>query len=162
MGTLEQSFIRTIRLIRRLRAEDGCPWDRAHHFSDYLKMLLEEGRELQSALTTNDDDEIFSELGDTIWNAIYLLVLGEDERGYKMEEVLNKVCEKIISRHPHVFGSAVARTPDEVLKIWQQLKEQERRSRQKRSDRAARRVRGDAGSLPRRRKPRNQQPPGNH
>lgn len=126
MGTPEEAFKRVIALVRRLRSEDGCPWDREHHFRDYLRMLMEEAKELEAALELGDTEETRAELGDTVWNALYLLVLGEDELGYKMEEVLRSACEKIISRHPHVFGGEVARNPDEVLEIWRKVKEQEK------------------------------------
>jgi uncharacterized protein YabN with tetrapyrrole methylase and pyrophosphatase domain len=159
MGTVEESFLRVIRLVRRLRAEDGCPWDRAHHFPDYLKMLIEEARELQSAIADGDPAEIRTELGDTLWNAIYLLVLAEDELGFPIQDVLHQSCEKIIARHPHVFGSAQARTPDEVLEIWQKVKEQEKRAKERERRHGESQRRHTSRAKPRPQKPLDQSPP---
>jgi uncharacterized protein YabN with tetrapyrrole methylase and pyrophosphatase domain len=160
MRTVEEAFLRAIQLVRRLRADDGCPWDRAHHFADYLPMLVEEARELREALANEGDaDAIRGELGDTIWNALCLLVLAEDELGFKMEQVLHQSCEKIIARHPHIFGSATARTPDEVLQIWRRVKEQKRRATgRRRGPRESARGSGGRAKPRRRRLPKS--PPG--
>ncbi|MHA2611207.1 MAG: MazG nucleotide pyrophosphohydrolase domain-containing protein [bacterium JZ-2024 1] len=117
-----------IRLIEVLRGEKGCAWDRGHHFSDYLKMMREEMEELSRAYEQNSPEHIREELGDVLWNAIYLLCLAREEWNIMPEEVLRGVREKMVHRHPHIFGDIHLSTPEEVSQYWEKMKKKEKKS----------------------------------
>ncbi|MFN4181778.1 MAG: MazG nucleotide pyrophosphohydrolase domain-containing protein [bacterium] len=117
-----------IHLIEVLRGEKGCAWDRAHHFPDYLKMMQEELEELLQAYQQNSLERIREELGDVVWNAIYLLCLAQEEWNVMPEDVLREVREKMVRRHPHIFGDIRLSTPEEVWQYWQEAKKKEKKS----------------------------------
>ena len=117
-----------IQLIHVLRGEKGCAWDKAHHFSDYLKMMKEEMEELTQAYEQNSPELLREELGDVIWNAIYLLCLAQEEWNIVPEEVLREVREKMEHRHPHIFGDLRLSTPEEVSAYWEKMKKKEKES----------------------------------
>ncbi len=120
-------FQKVFEIIKILRSEKGCPWDKEQHFPTYARLLREELNELNSAIKDGKTDEIAEELGDVAWNCLYLLYLGEEEMNLKISRVLEGVLKKIVRRHPHVFGDTVAKTPEEVLIHWQRIKEKEKK-----------------------------------
>ncbi len=115
-------------VIKILRGEKGCAWDKAQHFADYLKMMQEETVELVEAYERKQLEQIREELGDVVWNAIYLLYLAKEEWGILPEKVLKQVREKMIKRHPHIFGERKLSTPEEVWEYWQEAKKKEKES----------------------------------
>lgn len=121
---------RLLDLVARLRAPDGCPWDRAQRLPDVRAYLLEEAHELAAAVDvaveTGDWDEIRGEAGDLLFQVAFLLRLAEEEDAFEAEAVLGGVHQKMVTRHPHVFGEAEATDAAAVTRAWERRKAQER------------------------------------
>lgn len=121
---------RLIDLVARLRAPDGCPWDREQRLPDVRAYLLEEAHELaaavDAAVTTGEWDEIRNEAGDLLFQAAFLLRLAEEEEAFEAGEVLRGIHEKMVVRHPHVFGEVEAEDAEVVSRLWETRKARER------------------------------------
>lgn len=113
-------------IIRMLRSPEGCPWDREQTHDTLRKYMVEEAHELIQAIEEGDDDAIISELGDVLLQVFLHAQIGEDDGYFQMEDVLESVAEKMIRRHPHVFGEAEATDSDHVVRNWQAIKEEEK------------------------------------
>lgn len=119
----------TRELIKRLRAENGCPWDRKQTPASMVKNLIEESYELQEAIHGGAPDEIAEELGDTWFQLVFLIHLLEEAHGLSFAEVAEANRRKMIRRHPHVFGSETAETVAEVNAHWARVKGEEKREK---------------------------------
>ena len=111
-----------------LRGPEGCPWDRAQDYDTLKGLLLEEAYEVVDAVTARDFDAIEDELGDLLFQVVFYSRLAEEEKRFRIDDVIERVHAKLVRRHPHVFGETRARTPEEALKSWLAVKESERRS----------------------------------
>lgn len=120
----EWSALREI--VAALRAPDGCPWDREQTHETLKRYVIEEAFELIQAIDEEDDDAIIEELGDVLLQVFLHAQIGEDNGYFSIEDVLQSISEKMIRRHPHVFGETEAHTADDVLVNWQAIKEQEK------------------------------------
>lgn len=116
-------------IIARLRAPDGCPWDRKQTAESLRKSLLEECNEAIAAIDNKDEENLCEELGDVLLVLGMIARIKEEEGKFNISDVLSGVNEKLIRRHPHVFGDAKASTPEEVLKLWNQVKEEEKKNK---------------------------------
>jgi tetrapyrrole methylase family protein/MazG family protein len=114
-------------LVRYLRSEDGCPWDREQSSADFAAFLGEETEELKQAIESGDDAHIAEELGDALFTALATAAAAEEEGRLSLEDVLRTVHEKMIRRHEHVFGEAMAKTPEEVMAVWKRVKDKEKK-----------------------------------
>ncbi|HTV60286.1 MAG TPA: nucleoside triphosphate pyrophosphohydrolase [Verrucomicrobiae bacterium] len=121
-------FARLMALQRRLRSPNGCPWDREQSHASLRKFLVEETYETLDAMDSGNVKEFASELGDLLLQIVFHSILAEESRAFTAAEVIESVHTKMVRRHPHVFGSANARTSADVLKNWEQLKAAERAS----------------------------------
>ncbi|MHB8932027.1 MAG: bifunctional methyltransferase/pyrophosphohydrolase YabN [Bellilinea sp.] len=113
-------------VVARLRAPDGCPWDREQTHASLRKYLLEETYEALAALDAEDTDGLREELGDLMLQILLHAQIGSEEGEFTMAQVLQGIHRKIVRRHPHVFGEVQVSGVDGVLLNWQKLKEQER------------------------------------
>ncbi|WP_040224514.1 nucleoside triphosphate pyrophosphohydrolase [Bhargavaea cecembensis] len=113
-------------IIRTLRGPDGCPWDRKQTHESLKKYMIEEAHELLEAIDSEDDEAIIAELGDVLLQVFLHAQIGEDAGFFSVEDVLKSAGEKMIRRHPHVFGEANAEDADEVVRNWQAIKEAEK------------------------------------
>lgn len=113
-------------IIRKLRAPDGCPWDREQTHESLKKHLVEEAHELLEAITSQEDDAVIEELGDVLLQVFLHAQIGEDDGYFAMEDILESIGSKMIRRHPHVFGGQVLNTADEVVTSWQAIKNTEK------------------------------------
>jgi tetrapyrrole methylase family protein/MazG family protein len=113
-------------VVARLRAPDGCPWDREQTHSSLRQHLLEESYETLEAIDSGNMDELREELGDLLLQIVLNTQIASENGDFNMTAVINGICTKIISRHPHVFGDAKIEGVGGVLKNWERLKEQER------------------------------------
>jgi tetrapyrrole methylase family protein/MazG family protein len=109
-------------LMARLRSPEGCPWDREQTHLSILGNLEEECGELLEAIGTGDDRLMCEELGDVLLQVVFHARIAEEEGRFAIDDVLNGLCEKLIKRHPHVFGSARANNAEEALAFWKQAK----------------------------------------
>ena len=113
----------------RLRGPGGCPWDREQTFESIKPYTLEETYEVLDAVDRKDWDELRVELGDFMLQAVFYAQMAADEKLFDIGDSLDAINEKLIRRHPHIFANESARTGDEVLKIWEQVKSQERKTK---------------------------------
>ncbi|MGC8875654.1 MazG family protein [Thermus sp.] len=121
MGGME----RLLEVMRRLRGPGGCPWDRAQTHESLVPYLLEEASEAADALLKGNPQEMAEELGDVLLQVAFHSVIGEEEGSFSYGDVERAIVEKLIRRHPHVFGEAEAKTPEEVKARWEELKAKE-------------------------------------
>ncbi|HEV2231938.1 MAG TPA: nucleoside triphosphate pyrophosphohydrolase [Terriglobia bacterium] len=117
-----------IELMARLRAPNGCPWDRAQDYDSVKGLLLEEAYEVVDAVSARDFHALEEELGDLLFQVVFYSRLAEEENRFKFDDVVERINSKLVRRHPHVFGAVVASTPEEALKSWNAVKETERRA----------------------------------
>jgi MazG family protein len=122
-GTL---FARFVALIARLRAPGGCPWDREQTHDSVKPMTIEEAYEVAHAIDERDDAELASELGDLLLQVVFHANIAEERGAFRLREVIERVSDKMVRRHPHVFGDDSAATPGEVLRNWEAIKAEER------------------------------------
>jgi MazG family protein len=115
-----------VRLIARLRAPGGCPWDREQTHASVKPMTIEEAYEVAEAIDLQDDEALAGELGDLLLQVVFHADLARERGAFAIDEVVRRVSEKMIRRHPHVFGDDQARTSGEVLRNWEALKQAER------------------------------------
>lgn len=109
-------------LIRILRSEQGCPWDREQDHRSLVADLLEEAYEAVEAIEVGSGEMLCEELGDVLLQVCFHSVLGEDEGSFTYADAVNGVCRKMVERHPHVFGDVEASTTERVLSNWEKIK----------------------------------------
>ena len=125
------SFATLYAIIARLRAPDGCPWDREQSPSSIRNNIVEEAYELVEAITEKDPAHIREESGDLFLLATMAAYMYEQGGSFSVAEALDSVSEKLVRRHPHVFGDADADSPDAVVEQWNRIKEQKEGRRKK-------------------------------
>lgn len=101
---------------------EKCPWDRKQTFETLRHLTIEETYELSEAILKNDLTEIKKELGDIMLHVVFYAKLGSEEKAFDMTDVLDNICEKLISRHPHIYGDVVVNNEEDVKQNWEQLK----------------------------------------
>ncbi|MHC4479949.1 MAG: nucleoside triphosphate pyrophosphohydrolase [Planctomycetota bacterium] len=118
-----EEFDRLVGIMQRLRAE--CPWDRSQSHGTLRAYLLEEAYEVLHALDEECYDDLCDELGDLMLQIIFHAEIAEEAGRFDIEEVLRRINEKLVRRHPHVFGEKVAETPADVVRRWESIKRDE-------------------------------------
>ena len=113
----------------RLRAPGGCPWDREQTFDTIKPYTLEEAYEVIEAIDARDWNELTGELGDLLLQVLFYSEMAQEEHRFSIDDVLDRLSNKLVDRHPHVFGEVKADTPGEVLRNWQALKAEEKKKR---------------------------------
>jgi len=123
-----ESLKKMISLIEQLRGENGCPWVKKQTFIKHFDELKKEVQEVEDAIGNGDKNNIEEELGDVLWDVLMLIKISEDEYGFKLEDLIDVICKKMIRRKPYIFGDEKAGTPEEAVKIWKRVKEEEKKS----------------------------------
>ena len=123
MKTAAESFDRAYQIVKRLRAPDGCPWDREQTPASMRASLIEEAYECVEAINENDKPHVREELGDVFLLAIFIAYMYEEAGEFSVSDSLEELSEKLVRRHPHVFGDAAAADSGEVLRQWDVIKE---------------------------------------
>jgi len=113
-------------LIKKLRAPDGCPWDRQQKKEDIGKYILEEAYEVVDSLGKENPQSLKEELGDLLFQILFLTEISAESDFFSLRDVMDGIIEKMIRRHPHVFGDKKVNSVEEVKDIWQQIKKKER------------------------------------
>jgi MazG family protein len=121
-----ERFERAVEIMHRLRAPGGCPWDREQTFDSITKYTVEETYEVLEAIENRDWEELPGELGDLLLQVLFYSEMAEEAGHFSIGTVLETLSEKLVRRHPHVFGEVQAETSHEVLKNWEAIKRQER------------------------------------
>jgi len=131
MPTTGERFERAIAIMERLRAPGGCPWDREQTFDSIKPYTLEETYEVLEAIDNRDWQELAGELGDLLLQVLFYAEMAKEQSSFSMDDVLDRLSDKLINRHPHVFGDVKVDTSAEVKRNWEALKVEERKKQQK-------------------------------
>lgn len=115
-----------IEILHRLRGENGCPWDRVQTHQSLKKGMIEEAYEAIDALDNNDDKMFANELGDVLLQVVFHAVLADERNAFDFNVILKEVCDKLITRHTHVFGEVKADNASEALTTWEANKKREK------------------------------------
>jgi ATP diphosphatase len=129
MSTTGKRFERAVQIMARLRAPGGCPWDREQTFDTIKPYTLEEAYEVLEAIDNRDWPELTGELGDLLLQVLFYSQMAREEGHFSVDDVLDRLAEKLVDRHPHVFGKVKADTSAEVLRNWEALKAEEKKKR---------------------------------
>lgn len=120
------SFKDLLDIMTRLRAPDGCPWDREQDHKSLKRYLIEESYEVLEAIDEENPDKLKDELGDLLLQVVFHAQIAKEAGTFDMDDVIDGVCKKMISRHRHVFGDEEAQNSDDVMKIWEEVKKSEK------------------------------------
>jgi ATP diphosphatase len=126
MSTTGERFERAVQIMTRLRAPGGCPWDREQTFDTIKPYTLEEAYEVLEAIDNRDWPELTGELGDLLLQVLFYSEMAREAGHFSVDDVLDRLANKLVDRHPHVFGDVKADTSAEVLRNWEALKAQEK------------------------------------
>jgi MazG family protein len=124
-----EKFERAVAIMERLRSPGGCPWDREQTFDSIKPFTLEETYEVLEAIDNRDWDELTNELGDLLLQVLFYAQMAREEQRFSIDDVLDRLSDKLIGRHPHVFGDVKAETASAVLRNWEALKAEEKKQR---------------------------------
>lgn len=120
-----------VRIMARLRAPGGCPWDREQTHQSLKEYLVEESAELFDAIDDGDDAGMAEELGDILLQVIFHCQIADEQGRFDVQDVARTVCEKLIRRHPHVFADTLVEDSEGVLKQWDEIKKEEKKASRK-------------------------------
>jgi len=124
-----EKFERAVSIMARLRAPGGCPWDREQTFDSIKPYTLEEAYEVLEAIDNRDWDELKGELGDLLLQVLFYAEMAQEDGRFSIDDVLERLSNKLVHRHPHVFGDVKAETSADVLRNWEALKAEEKKKR---------------------------------
>lgn len=124
-----KEFSELLDVARILNGPDGCPWDRVQTFQTLRTYVLEEAHELLEAVDENDLENIVEELGDLFYTVIFYAKIAEREKLFSLENVIHVLKEKLIRRHPHIFGEEKGASVEEVIHKWDKIKQEEKKER---------------------------------
>ena len=122
----KKDFNDLVEIIDRLRGEDGCPWDMEQTHESIKNQLLEEAYEVVDSINNDDIDGMIEELGDVLLHVVFHSSIGKDDGYFNIYDVTGSICNKMIYRHPHVFGDKDISNSDEVVDSWEELKKEEK------------------------------------
>jgi MazG family protein len=125
MNDRGSDFPDLIRIMDRLRSPTGCPWDRKQTIEKLKIYIIDEAYEVLESIDSSDRDQLSEELGDLLFQIIFVARLAQEEGAFDIDEVINKIRAKMIRRHPHVFANARVSDPEQVLNQWEKIKIEE-------------------------------------
>ena len=125
--TAGEKFQQLVDLMARLRAPGGCPWDREQNFDTIKPFLLEETYEVMNAIDARNWPELADELGDLMLQAVFFSQMAAEENLFRIDDALDAINQKLVRRHPHIFGDETAVTEGDVRKRWSEIKAEEKR-----------------------------------
>ncbi len=131
MTTTGERFERAVSIMARLRGPGGCPWDREQTFDSIKPYTLEETYEVLEAIDNRDWPELTGELGDLLLQVLFYSQMAQEQNTFSIDDVLDRLSNKLVDRHPHVFGDVKAETSSEVLRNWEALKAQEKEKKKR-------------------------------
>ena len=113
-------------IMEQLRSENGCPWDREQNHQTLMPYLIEEAYEVKDAILSEDDSALVDELGDVLLQVVFHATIGKENGYFELSDIIQNICEKMIRRHPHVFGDVEVNDSADVLVNWQAIKDEEK------------------------------------
>lgn len=116
----QSSFERLLKIMDELR--EKCPWDKKQTFESLRRLTIEETYELAEAITNNDLNDIKKEIGDLLLHIVFYAKIGSEENAFNINDVIDSLCEKLIFRHPHIYGDITVADDEEVKRNWEDLK----------------------------------------
>ena len=119
-------FDELVKIMARLRGPDGCPWDLAQTLHDLRPFIMEEAMEVVDAIDSGNNQSIAEELGDLLFEVVFAARVLEEEGFCDIEDIITAIAEKMIERHPHIFGDKTLTTPEEVSRSWEEIKAKNR------------------------------------
>jgi uncharacterized protein YabN with tetrapyrrole methylase and pyrophosphatase domain len=122
----DNPFDELVELMKALRSPGGCPWDMKQTIETAVEDILSETGEVREALEKGDMENLKEELGDLLWSIVFTANIAREKHLFGIEDILRETRDKIIRRHPHVFGDAKAETPEDALRHFREAKERER------------------------------------
>jgi MazG family protein len=131
MNTAGEKFQQLVGIMARLRAPEGCPWDREQTFDSIKPCTLEETYEVLDAIDRRDWNGLAEELGDFLLQAVFYAQMASEQNLFRIDDALDAINEKLLRRHPHVFGDETAQTAGDVKKIWGEVKAAEKKDKGK-------------------------------
>lgn len=131
MENNDKAFENLIDILAKLRGPNGCPWDKEQTYQDINPYLLEEAHEVVESIVKKDFDELKEELGDLLVHIFFLSQLASEEKKFSARDVASQAAQKLIRRHPHVFGDQKASDTQEVLVNWEKIKQEENKNKGK-------------------------------
>lgn len=120
------TFNDLVHIIEELRSDHGCPWDRAQTYESLKECLANESQEVFDAIDNHDMENLCEELGDILLQVMLNSQIAKEEGSFTIDDVVEGVCQKMIRRHPHVFGDVKVNSPEESLALWNAIKKQEK------------------------------------
>ena len=121
-----ESFERLLKIVDELRVK--CPWDRKQTIESLRNATIEEVYELVEAILKKDYEEIKEELGDVAMHLVFYARIASETKKFDIADVLNGICDKLIARHPHIYGNVDVKNENEVMKNWEKLKQEEKKT----------------------------------
>ena len=123
----KHDFAELLEIVAILRSPEGCPWDRAQTHETMKKCLLDETQEVIEAIDKADDENLCEELGDVLLQVLLNCEIAKERKAFEFSDVVQMLSEKLIRRHPHVFGDIERpKTPEESLNLWKSVKKKEK------------------------------------
>ena len=126
------SYEELLNVIAQLRGEHGCPWDKAQTHESLIPCLRNECEEVVQAIKQNDEENLCEELGDVLLQVLLHARIAEEEGQFTMADVVNGLAEKMVRRHPHVFGNEEYGSPEQNQARWEEIKRQEKEAKKRR------------------------------
>ena len=123
-------FDELVEITAVLRGEDGCKWDRAQTHETLKKCLADEAQEVFDAVDAGDDENLCEELGDVLLQVVMNAQIAQERGVFSIDDVIQVLCEKLIRRHPHVFGDEVVNNEEEALALWKRVKAKEKEEKE--------------------------------
>ena len=124
-----RDFHSLIEIVHALRGPNGCPWDKEQTPHSLTQFAIEEAFELAEAIEQGSSEDVVEELGDLLLQVILHAEIASQEKRFNVDDVIETICKKMVSRHPHVFGDVTVADSAEVLRNWQALKDQEKKNK---------------------------------
>lgn len=127
--TKKHTFEDLKEIIKILRSEQGCPWDKSQTYDSLIPFLEEETGEVIEAIHHKDMDNLCEELGDLLYHIMLFSRMAEEQGQFKIDDVIDGISAKMIRRHPNVFGDLKVNSPEEGMKLWKEIKRNEKRKK---------------------------------
>lgn len=125
-----EKFVKLLNIMKKLREPGGCPWDREQSYMTLRRYIVEEGYELIQAIEEGNLSNMREECGDLMLQVVFVSRIAEERGDFTIRDVLDGLTDKLIRRHPHVFGDTLVKDSQDVLKNWEQIKSAERRGKE--------------------------------